>query len=69
MWPVPTKPGQSREKWFSDSKNIKCLKFKLKNDILLAIITQAFPHKKSIFLLEYPLFLIGLLNVYWAISS
>ena len=49
-------------------RNIKCFNFKL-NDISLIIIAQYFPHEKSIFLLEIPLFSIDFLNVYWAVSS
>ena len=53
------------------SKNLQWLKLKLQNenfDISLVIIAQPFPHEKSTYIQEFPLFSINLINVYWAVS-
>ena len=58
----PRNQDKLGENHFYNLKNIKCLKFKLKNDTSFVIVAQSFPQGKSTFLLEFPLFSIDLLN-------
>ena len=64
----PRNPDKVGENNFSNLQKYKLLKIQALKLFIICHNCNFFPHEKSLFILEFPLFSIDLTNIYWAVS-